>query len=95
MYQTEKKKIENLVTWTEYEPATQEPRGNWKANGIGRIRFKHEDGHTFLAETDAKVAYGRTAEEAVEGVLRRVNAQVGRIVASMLECQKEREPTAL
>jgi hypothetical protein len=50
MYQTEKQKNGNLVSWVEYEPATKEPSGNWKSEGIGRIRFKHDDGHTFQAE---------------------------------------------
>jgi len=80
MPRTEKVQVGALTTWIEYEPATQERNGSWKSSASGRVRFRHEDGTAFVAETNTKEAYGRTAEMAVTGALTRAGKMVQRTV---------------
>lgn len=90
MPRTEKTKIGALVTWVEYDTPVKDAKGNWSTTAIGKVRFQHDDGTTYVAETVEKTAYGHSLEHAVEGVLKRAGNCVARTVASILECQEPR-----
>ena len=69
-----------VTYWMVYELPTQEPNGSWKAFASGRVRYCHDDGTTFTAETETKSAYGHTEAVASFGAKARVAKQLVRIV---------------
>lgn len=76
-----------LVSWIEYESATRERNGSWKASATGRIRYQHDNGTSFTIETERKTAYGRSAEHAENGARSRVSKMLERAVAFVYTAQ--------
>jgi len=98
MPRTDKIKSGEFEYWTEYTRAIQEPNGSWKATASGRVRFDYKDTDCGLyreiqLETLTKEAYGKTANDAEDGALKRVDKLIGNIVTSVRTCCYEDERT--
>ena len=82
MYKTEKQEIGSLTTWIEYEP-TQEPNGTWKVKATGYVRYAHDSGQVYTAESLTKTTYNHGQDLAIKAALVRVNKLLKQMVASI------------
>jgi hypothetical protein len=64
-----------------------EVSGGWKASGTARIYFQREDGTHGIAEWEPKVAYGRTHQQAEEGLSKRIESQTKYFFKLFLESE--------